>query len=198
MISHVLLSQPTVEPITLEEIKAHCRVEHEQDDILISALITAARQWCEHYTRRAFINQTWDLAISTVPEKRYINLPRAPLSSVTAVQLFNERDELKTWSADQYYSDVIHTPGRVVLRDDATWPSQQRCSNGMVVTYVAGYGPDGSFVPEAIKLAIKQLVLHWYEYRGDAVHTTMTAHAPMTVEALLDPYRVMSLGGGCS
>lgn len=38
-----------VEPVTLEEAKAQCRVEFDTDDALISAYITAARQWAEGF-----------------------------------------------------------------------------------------------------------------------------------------------------
>lgn len=198
MISHILLSPPAIEPVTLEEIKVHAKIEHDVDDTLIGSLLCAARQWCEHYTRRAFIHQTWDLALSTVPQKRYITLPRAPLAAITHVQLFDDADNLSAWDAQNYFTDMCSNPGKLVLRNGSCWPSPQRCAGGMVVTYVAGYGDSGMDVPEPIKLAIKQLALHWYEYRGDSVHETMAAKAPLTIEVLLDPYRVLSIGGQSS
>jgi len=195
MISHILLSPPSVEPVTLEDIKAHARIEHNEDDVLITALLAAARQWCEHYTRRAFISQQWDLALSKVPSSREVLLPRGPLLSITQVQMFDDRDNVSLWSSDLYYADTVASPGQLVLRKDASWPSPSRCHNGLVITYEAGYGATGEDVPTPIKLAIKQLVLHWYEYRGDAVSTTMTNKAPLTIEALLDPYRILNVGG---
>jgi len=194
MLSHILLTPPTVEPVSLDEVKSHARIDHNVDDVLLGSLLFAARQWCEHYTRRAFINQTWDLALSVVPEKRYVNLPRSPLESITHVQLFDDNDNAKTWDEENYFADTVSDVGRLYLREGACWPDASRCSNGVVITYVAGYGIDGSFVPEPIKLAIKQLVLHWYEYRGDAVQSNILSKAPLTVEALLDPYRILSLG----
>ena len=195
MISHILLTPPNSEPITVQEIKEHARVEHSEDDILLSALIAAARQWCEHYTRRAFISQVWDLALTGVPKKRTITLPRTPLLSILKVQVFDDNDNMLTWDSDSYYANIISSPGQIVLREDTSWPASSRCSNGIVITYEAGYGQDAEAVPSPIRLAIKQLALHWYEYRGDSVSTTMTNRAPLTIEALLDPYRIINLGG---
>ena len=38
-----------VEPVTLEEAKAQCRVDHEMEDELLKSYITAAREWVEGF-----------------------------------------------------------------------------------------------------------------------------------------------------
>lgn len=65
----VIVTQPTVEPITLAEAKSHLRVDSDftADDSLISGLIVAARQEAEQICRRALIKQTWKLAIDQFP-----------------------------------------------------------------------------------------------------------------------------------
>lgn len=198
MLSHILLTPPSVEPVTLAEMKAHARLTTTADDTLLEGLLRAARQWCEHYTRRAFIHQTWDLALGQAPAKRFQLLPRAPLASITAVHLYDEEDRETLWEASNYYADVLSEPGRLVLRRGASWPEIERCASGMVITYVAGYGASGSAVPEEIKLAIMQLALHWYEYRGEAINATMATKAPLTIEALLHAYRIYDMGGRCA
>jgi len=59
------VTQPDIEPVTLEEMKRHLRcfsgVTDEDDDI--TALIVAAREWVEDYSARALIDQTWRLTI---------------------------------------------------------------------------------------------------------------------------------------
>jgi len=37
------------EPVTLEEVKAYCKIDFDEEDTLISAFITAARENLEKY-----------------------------------------------------------------------------------------------------------------------------------------------------
>lgn len=194
MISHSLITPPLVEPVTLVEAKAHARVSHDDDDALLTGLLRAARQWCEHYTRRAFIAQSWALSLSTSPSKRFVELPRAPALGVTSVYLYDEEDVAILWDAANYYVDVGGDPARLVLREGAVWPALIRDVGGMVIEYTAGYGADGVSVPHGIKLAILQLVTHWYEHRGEAITGEAIVKTPLTIEALLAPYRALRLG----
>lgn len=52
MPSH-LIAAPAIEPITLAEAKLFLRIEHDDEDTAIAALIAAARQHVEMATRRA-------------------------------------------------------------------------------------------------------------------------------------------------
>lgn len=54
MESFVVLTPPSVEPVTLSEVKAYMRVDFSDDDVLIANLITRARSLCETITSRAW------------------------------------------------------------------------------------------------------------------------------------------------
>lgn len=59
------LSDPEIEPVTLDEMKVHLREYEEttaQDDQL-TELITGGREWVENYTGRALIDQSWRLTL---------------------------------------------------------------------------------------------------------------------------------------
>lgn len=205
-----LMTPPAVEPVTLAEAKQQARIDVSDDDAFITALIVAARQWAEQYTGRAFIAQVWQLWLDDAPgggeelafgvsdlsrgECGQILLPRAPLISVDSVQTFDESDVATVWDSTNYYVDMAHEPGRLALRTGAVWPTLTRVVNGLMIQYAAGYGAAASVVPEAIKAAIRQLVAHWYEHRGEASSDALQM-APLTVRAVLDPYRLRSLGG---
>src|SRR5712692_3761461 len=62
-----LITPPTVEPIGLSEAKAHLRVDTADDDSFILAIISAARDYAEGFTRRRFLTQTWELALDHFP-----------------------------------------------------------------------------------------------------------------------------------
>ncbi len=190
-----LLIPPAVEPVTLEEMKAHARITDNAEDVLLSALIVAARQWCEAYTRRAFIKQTWAQYISARPLGDRIELIRPPLIDVVAVRTYDDADQETIWFDGNYFVDASSEPALLVLRNGKTWADFERAANGMVIEYQAGYGPAPSDVPEVARLAIKQLALHWYEHRGEAVVEGSAAKVPLIIESLLQPLRLISMGG---
>lgn len=198
MNASVLLTPPSAEPVSLDEVKLLARVTHAADDALIALLMKSARQWAEAYTRRAAMTQTWALYVSGMPRTNRIMLPKGPLLSVAQIEFFDDHDNASVWDQANYFVNLERPQGEIVLRSGATWPLAQRCANGMVVTYDAGYGADPSSVPEDFKLAIKQLAVHWYENRGEAVQAANYAKPPLTIEALLNPYRLLSVGGSCA
>jgi len=58
------VTDPDIEAVSLAEMKLHLRCyESTTEDDMITALITAAREWVEDYTGRALIDQTWRLTI---------------------------------------------------------------------------------------------------------------------------------------
>lgn len=58
-----LVTEPAMEPVSLDEAKAHLRVDTEDDDAYITGLILAARQVVEDDTRRALLTQSWLLTL---------------------------------------------------------------------------------------------------------------------------------------
>lgn len=181
-----MVTPPAIEPITLEEAKQHMRVDGNDDDSLISALITAARQRAEEYTKRAFITQSWELALDSVSGKVY--LPRPPIQAINGVTLDGEIVSAENYSLigqDVFYSRI---PFRAIN------PAS------LVIRYTSGYGSNATDVPQAIRQAILMLVAHMYEAReGEApqveyeVQARAGADIPPMVASLLRPYRVMML-----
>lgn len=198
MRSNILLTPPSVEPVTLSEVKAHARIESSADDELLTSLLKSARQWCEAYLRRALISQSWALHLSGVPRSDRIVIPRGPLLSVTKIQIFDDHDVATDWGSENYFVNTASQPGEIVLRSGSTWMSPTRCSNGIVIEYIAGYGATAENVPQDIRLAIKQLVLHWYEHRGEASTSSTYARAPLTIEALLQAHKFLHMGMPCA
>ncbi len=198
MTANVLLTAPTVEPVALADMKSFARVGTTADDGLITSLIKASRQWCEQFTGRVFVFQTWRLWVSCAPRKREILLPRAPLASITQILSYDEQDQSSEWDTDNVTVDTAHIPGRIVLKESFVWPQFQRSANSMMIDYVAGYGSAGTDVPEALKIAIMQLAIHWYENREAVLANESAYRVPLTVEALLQSYRIYNVGGSCA
>jgi hypothetical protein len=56
--SSILHNGPAVEPLSLAEAKAFLRVEHADDDDIVTALVAGARIQVEAQTRRALVAQS--------------------------------------------------------------------------------------------------------------------------------------------
>ncbi len=184
-----LVTPPPSEPVSLMEAKAHLRVDHDDEDALITRLIVAARETAERITGRAFISQSWRLWRDEWPlsSPRAILLPKPPLMSLTSVAAYDRSGAATTLSSDATIVDSAAVPGRLVLRDTAVLPVDLREANAISITYQAGYGASAADVPAAIKAAVLSLVAHFYESRGEA------AAPPPDALAQLAPFRVMLL-----
>ena len=74
------------EPVTLEEAKLYCRVDHDAEDALIAALIVAARQHAERKTGRVLRASTWEMTVGGVLLPYHKLMVRnAPCSALTAL-----------------------------------------------------------------------------------------------------------------
>lgn len=180
-----LITAPASEPLTLAEAKLHLRVDVADDDTLITALIVAARQYCESVLWRALMPQTWEFYLDEWPCDDEIELPKPPLQSVTSVKYTNSVGATTTMSAGDYTVDTASEPGRVVLNYGTWWPTVTLATaNPIAIRYVCGYA-DAVHVPETIKAAMKLLIGHLYENREAVVAGLIVTSVPLAVESLL-------------
>ncbi|NBX72673.1 MAG: hypothetical protein EBQ89_00035, partial [Alphaproteobacteria bacterium] len=153
---------PTVEPVSLAEAKAHCRVDIGTDDALIAGYISAARELCEDYLDRSLVTQQYVMRLDQFPPE--IELPRPPVVSsgtATAVAVtytLNDSGATAALATTQYRVDRDSTPGAIRNLYGGTWPSNRDDQNSISVTWWAGYGNPES-VPQRVKNAILMTVL---------------------------------------
>lgn len=183
--------EPAVEPATLQEVKTHARVVHTDEDVYIESLIKSARSYCETFTRRSIITQTWQLTLFGFP--RFIVLPNPTLQSVTSIQYIDIDGATQTLSTDVYAVDTTVEPGVVSLKTGQSWPQTSEDIAAVTVTYVGGYGDARTDVPDSYRHAIKFLAAHWFELREPVLVGTIVAKVPLSVESLLWSNRVMEV-----
>lgn len=171
-------SGPASEPVTLTEAKNHLKVDFTEDDSLISALISAARQASEDYTERSFFTQTKVMYLDSFPD--VIKLYQGPFQSVTSIQYYNSDNTLTTFA--DYRTDLVSKIGRI--EPVSSWPSIYDRQNSVIVTYVTGYSTVAA-IPELIKQAILLMVGELYDNRQNKVYKL-----PTWFESLLRPYKV--------
>lgn len=162
-----LVTGPTVEPITMTDIKDHLRIDTDVDLEAeeLNSYIAAARVWCETFQNRAYITQTWNWALDRWPRSPFeIPLPR--LQSISSIKYYDTDETEADFGSANTIVDTISEPGRVSLGWNKTYPSTTlRPINGIIIQFVAGYGDDEAAVPDNIKQAIRLLAGHMYENR---------------------------------
>jgi uncharacterized phiE125 gp8 family phage protein len=149
-----LVTPPTVDPLTLVEAKAQCRIAVADEDALLTSYIGAARQAAEQYLGRGLLAQAWALQLSDWAD--VIPLPMAgPLQSVTSVAYYNDAGTLTTLAQSAYLVDLRAEPGRVMRAPNQVWPTVQSDRLiGVVITYVVGWG-SAAVLPELIKQGLR-------------------------------------------
>ena len=182
-----LVTAPAAEPLTLVETKDHLRIDHATEDSRITAMILAARNWGEGFTRRAFITQTWDLFLDYFPP--VIDVPRPPLQSVTSITYVDGDGNSQTLATSVYTVDADSERGRIYLAYDQSWPSLREIPKAVTVRFVAGYGATYASVPEDLRQALLMHVSRIYEMREPVVTGTIVNDTGAD-QALLRPYQI--------
>src|SRR5579859_4472 len=290
----IIEAPPKVEPVLLDDMKNFLRVDISDDDAMIEGMITAAREMCESFTRRSFVQKGYKQVLDSFPyfvdtvmsqlayPPSYYSLPRysttlwnysqmiklfrPPLVSVNRITYVSAGSQQKQdmlpiappWSPDTAYTagqqitdpndnvqqcttpgttfrtipnnfatraggttteqgstivwtnqgpnpadlsgtssyglflyDAVSEPGRVFPGPPGQfWPSVLYIPNAVEIHFKIGYSADSGLVPQRAKLAIKQLVNHWYENRDFVLPGSAPTELPWHVKAILWSLRI--------
>jgi uncharacterized phiE125 gp8 family phage protein len=183
-----VITAPTAEAITRAEAKLHLRVDDvggvHPDDALIDGLITAAREYAQHYTQRSVGSQVLELALDEFPSDGWIDLTMGPVSAITSVSYVDTAGATQTWASSNYSLDDYSNPARVVLAYGVSWPSTQDIPNAVKVRYTAGAGT----VPKATKNA---MLLHIdAHYPGNGYTEQQREVIMKAIDSLLNTVKV--------
>lgn len=208
---HVLVTAPASEPVTAADVKAQLEldVSDTSKDTQIDLYISTARQMIEEYTGLALIDQTWRLELDNWPSVAEpwwdgvrelprsaltdsgraadVLLPRYPLQSVDTITA----DSTAVTIADVFTVDTAQKPGRLVIKLGGSLPVITETSNGIKISYTAGYGANASDVPAALRLAIIQMAAYMFEHRGDC--NTESAMINSGAQSMINAYRIRGL-----
>lgn len=180
-------TEPTVEPITITQLKDYARIDGDLEDSKLSTIIIATRSLIEDYINRALIEQSITLQMDYWPENP-IELPKPPLIAITSITTLDESGTATTYSSSNYFTITNATPGKLLIKNSVTPPeNSNRYYGGFRIIYTAGYGSTATYVPQQIKEAMKSWATMIYE-------GAVSSNEPPPIAAkLLNAYRVYHL-----
>ena len=195
----------SIEPVTLAEAKLHLRVDVDDDDDLITEQIETARNLCETFTARQFIEATYRLKLDRFPfvgemtaysdPDGSIIVPKPPLLAVSSIRYVDTDGNVATATSSLYTADTDSEPGRIALAWGKSWPDARAVVQAVTVNYTAGYttGTTAALVRSSVKSAMKLYLAHWYNNREEVSATVggNVVRLPVGAETILWGLRVV-------
>lgn len=145
-----LLSTESQEPVTVEELSLHLRLNQTDEDTRLASLITAARSWAEKYSGRALITQTWRMRVEGHEGGEVVLTPSPIVSVVDSV----------LGSLD-------------VTAPLSKWPTVELEAGDYTLEYIAGFGGDLDSPQHRIPEPFRQAILLYAEALYDKDERTM-------------------------
>jgi uncharacterized phiE125 gp8 family phage protein len=212
-----IISEPPFEPVTLEQVYTHLRLdvegsppEHPHDDML-RRHITSARVHVEQMARRSLVLRTLRLSMASFPQSAEVTsvmdrarrfkaverilLRQPPFAALGLVQYYDEANALQTLDAANYYTTDEQVPElRFVTAFSA--PTVYDRPDAVRVTYSAGYPALGS-PPESqadyaanVPKPLCDAILLGVQLLYDQLDPADREAIERTREALVQPFRV--------
>jgi uncharacterized phiE125 gp8 family phage protein len=187
-----LITAPTVEPLTLDQVKAQCRIDTADEDALLALYISAARAKAENYTGAALISQTWEQTLDEFPCAE-IELLKPPVTAIESVTYVSPAGSPVVLPGTEYSLDASTFPGWLLPAAGATWPTTLDCANAVTIRYTTGYANAAS-IPADLRAWLLLTAAYLYAQREVMVMSERVAEIPaLFIDSLLDPYRVFKL-----
>jgi uncharacterized phiE125 gp8 family phage protein len=149
-----LITAPSAEPLALAEAKLHLRVDIDDDDTLIGALIAAARDYAQGETHKQMVSARWKQVLDSFPGPSLIGIPygrpytlpghaiylqRAPVIRVLSIQYLDMTGVVQTMPDTDYTVDYSSEPVRITPVFGQIWPIPLPQIGAVWVNFDAGY-----------------------------------------------------------
>ena len=194
----VVETPPEVEPVTVDELKVHARIDGNHEDARLLHLIASARAYIERVTGLAMIEQTRVLVLDRFPREDdpcgsvlrvdYV----APVSAVESIKYDDEAGVEQTMDDSLYVTDLRgERLARIGLVPGAAWPATRETLGAVRVTVTAGYGESPEDVEPDLRQAVLLLAGHWYRNPEAVVTGTIATDVHHSLSAMLDAHRIL-------
>jgi uncharacterized phiE125 gp8 family phage protein len=153
-------------PVTLEEIKAHLKIETDLEDALITSYLIAAVDWASEALNRAVAQESYLVVRDTFPVSAW-RLPLGKVVSITSIEYVDSNGVTQNWNPSpiEYQLDNDSDyQARLRPKSGFTWPDTGEYLSAARVTLVAGWTP--TQLPFTVKQAVLLKIASMFETRG--------------------------------
>lgn len=191
-----IVTPPSTPLLDTAAAKLHLRVDHDDEDAYIDALVAAATGHLDGpqgILGRCLITQTLMALFDCFPDGRApLRLSCPPLQTVSQIRYRDTAGDWQTMPASDYRAITsMSRRGFVEPAVGTQWPTGLADGTGNVeITYTAGYGSSAADAPAEIIHAVRLLLGHFYENREQVITGTIATEVPFAVKALVAPFEV--------
>lgn len=171
--------KPPSEVVGLQEIKAHLRLDHAEEDDYLMQLIRSATDLVENFIGRSLLIRTYQKIWSPSEDLKNVHKislnfpPLVEVMSVTGIGRGNQRRAIKRYLVQM----IKQVPFIEVFPFDF---------QAIEVVYQAGYGHHPATVPSLIRQGICMTVAQMYENR-------LLSSLNLNIQQMLHPYRIREM-----
>lgn len=197
--AYIVTAPPESLPVELRDLKEHLRLPLNitTEDMYLTGLIEAARDFAENYMRRVLITT----GVRTFRDcfHRCITIKRSPFQIVTSISYYLDGELVELAPTDYY--EVLSTRYANIYPDTGTtFPTNiDDRKQAVLIDFVAGYGDSPKDIPAAIRAGLLEHAAKLYADRGDCSLATSSRGVhdflPSMVRGIYDRYRIRSLIG---
>lgn len=181
-----VVEKPTAKPVALPLLKQWLRIDHSDDDALLSSMLDGAIARIDGPAGigYAMMRQKWRKSMDGFLS--CIKLPGAPVKSIAAVVYVDGNGVSQTLPADAYQLDADTEPARLLPAAGSAWPSVARVAGSVKVDYLLGEEDPANVQSDLID-ALCLIVAHRYKCR-EAVAEGGAAALPFGVDWILNAH----------
>lgn len=162
--------------IDLTDMKRHLRVDHDDEDLLISGLTDAAVATVEAHIQRLLSPREVVLQLPGLPCGRDpVELPGGAVQSVASVSI----------SGTDFPGCIAFGSSPALLIPPSDWPVVEAGGYPVTITYTAGYAS----APADLVVAVKMICASLYENRQNSSPGSMSP-VPVSAEYLMNKHRI--------
>ena len=150
----LIKKEPTSEPISLDDIKLYCKIQHSEEDDLLSQLLQSARDCFERHINKSLVPKTYLCEVDEYDfdEHNTVELPFYPIKEIVSIKQIDDEGNEQTVTS---FKEIGKAKKSIKLDTVLNYTFE--------IEFTAGYDK----CPQGIKLLLQKQILDWYENRGN-------------------------------